>query len=194
MNINKFLKKFKQIKFDSNVSHYLFKNAITNVPKIEAFNNYIEFSKTAGNFRSDSEGMYVLHTDPNSHDLSNLLSIMDLREKTRIIYDDEIDSVGITLLISEHSKDEITTPTGITKHYDQQDTIHWACVGSSLWHLYKDEPDEIEFEYIVEPGDIMFIKKHIVHDVQSLSPRAACILTMHKNGVEYGQKPITKNN
>ena len=192
--MNDFLEEFKKIKFNPNVTHYLFKNAMPFVPEMQAFKNYIEFSKKAGNFRSDSQGMYVLHTDPNSHDLSEFLSIQNLRNKTKSIYLDEIDSVGITLLISEHSKDEIQTPTGITKHYDQQDTIHWACVGSSLWHIYKDEPDEIEFEYVVEPGDIMFAKKHIVHDVKSLSPRAACILTMHKNGVEYGQKPTRENN
>lgn len=189
-----FLEEFKKIKFNDNITHYLFKNALSIVPEIKAFTDYIEFSKTAGNFRSDSEGMYVLHTDPNNHDLSSFLDIQNLRKNTRDIYGDEIDSVGITLLISEYSKDDIVGPTGITKHYDQQDTIHWACIGSSLWHLYKDEPDEIEFEYVVEPGDIMFIKKHIVHDVKSLSPRAACILTMHKNGVEYGQKPNNKNN
>jgi len=194
MSINAFLEKFKEVKFDPQTTHYLFKNAITPVPDFKAFTDYIEFSKEAGNFRSDTEGLYVIHTDPNNHDLSNFLEAQDLRNSTRTIYGDEIDSVGITLLLSEYSKDDINTATGITKHYDQQDTIHWGCVGSSIWHLYKDEPDEIEFEYIVEPGDIMFIKKHIVHDVKSLSVRAACILTMHKNGVEYGQKPSTKNN
>jgi hypothetical protein len=194
MSIDIFLEEFKKIKFDPNITHYLFKNALTSLPEFKAFTDYIEFSKTAGNFRSDTKGMYVLHTDPTNHDLSMFINALELREKTRDIYGDEIDSVGITLLVSEYAKEDTDGATGITKHYDQQDTIHWACVGSSLWHIYKDEPDEIEFEYIVEPGDIMFAKKHIVHDVQSLSPRAACILTMHKNGVEYGQKPSTKNN
>ena len=187
--INNFIKDFVSIKNNPNINHKLFKNVLSPTPNQNPFKKYIEFSKLAGNYRSDSDGVYILHTDPEEHDLSEFGLIHDLRKEMKSIYNEEIDMIGITLLISEFSKDDINDPTGITKHYDPQDTIHWACYGSSLWHIYKDNPDEIEFEYIVEPGDIFFAKKHVVHDVQSLSPRGACILTMHKNGVTiYGKK------
>jgi hypothetical protein len=185
MSISVFLEEFEGVKFDPSQTHRLFKNALTPLPEMQAFKEYIEFSRTEGNFRSDSEGMYILHTDPSKHDLSQFLEVQDLRLRVREIYDQEIDSVGITLLISENSKYTTTNPTGIKRHYDQQDTMHWCCVGSSKWYIYKDNTEEIEFEYTVETGDIMFVKKSIFHEVESLSPRAACILTMHKNGVEH---------
>lgn len=184
-----FLADFIEAKNNPEITHKLFKKALYPLPSWKAFEDYIEFSKEAGNFRSDSEGMYILHTDPINHDLSAFGIVNELRPIIIEIYGEEVSSVGITLLISEFSKEEIDGPTGITKHYDPQDTIHWACNGSSLWHIYSDETDEIEFEYIVEPGDIFFTKKHIVHDVQSLTKRNACILTMHKNGeTVYGKK------
>lgn len=184
-----FLEHFKEIKDNPEISHYLFKGVLNELPSWQAFIDYIEFSKIAGNYRSDSEGIYILHTDPTNHDLSSFGIVQQLRSEIREIYGDEIDMVGITLLISELSKDDTDGPTGITKHYDPQDTVHWACVGKSQWHIYSDETNEIEFEYIVEPGDVFFTRKHIVHDVESLSKRAACILTMHKDGeTEYGKK------
>lgn len=186
MSVNIFLEDFKKVKFDENTTHYLFKNVLTTLPELRAFREYIEFSKTAGNFRSDSEGMYILHTNPYEHDLSKFLEVQELRLKVREVYDQEIDSVGITLLISENSKYNTTNPTGIKRHYDQQDTMHWCCHGSSKWYIYKGETEDIEFEYVVEPADIMFVKKNVFHEVETFeAPRAACILTMHKNGVKH---------
>lgn len=188
--MNAFLEEFKNIKSDPNITHFLFKNVLHPTPDFQAFMDYIEFSKTNGNFRSDTQGLYVIHTDPFVDDLSNFLSIQDLRKEAKDIYQDEIDSIGITLLVSEYAHEDILTTTGITKHYDQQDTLHWGCLGSSNWEIWSDEPDQIEHEYVVEPGDIMFTRKHTTHAVKTLSsPRAACILTMHKEGVtEYGKK------
>ena len=78
MSVELFIEEFKNVKFNPQQTHYLFKNALTTLPKIEAFKEYIEFSKTEGNFRSDSEGMYILHTDPVKHDLNKFLEIQKL--------------------------------------------------------------------------------------------------------------------
>ena len=51
--------------------------------------------------------MYILHTDPINHNLSEFGLINDLRKEMELIYQEEIDSIGITLLISEFSKNDI---------------------------------------------------------------------------------------
>jgi hypothetical protein len=186
-----FIEEFIKVKNDFSFTHKIFKNAMVPTPSIKPFIDYIEFSKKAGNYRSDTEGLYVLHTDPYVHDLSSFGDIQNLKEKIRNIYAEEIDMVGITLIISEYSMNNIEKITGITKHHDPQDTLHWACVGNSLWHIYNKDTNELEFEYILEPGDIFFTRKGTIHEVSSISPRSACILTMHKNGeTVYGEKQL----
>jgi hypothetical protein len=183
-----FLEEFKKAKADPTITHKLFKNAMGPMPEWQSFLDYIEFSKTAGNYRSDQPGFYVIHTDPFNHDLSPFMGIQDLKVAMKKIYGDEIDQAGITLLLSEYSKDMTKNHTGITKHSDPQDTIHWGCIGTSEWHIFQKPTDEEYLEYIVEPGDIFWARKHMIHDVYSLTPRAACILTMHKFGVtEYAK-------
>ena len=182
--MKEFIEEFKKIKYDPSVTHKLFKNVLTPTPEMQPFLDYIEFSKTAGNYREDTEGFYVLHTDPYAHDLSQFLGILDLRKEMQEIYKDEIDIVGITLLISKYTEGEVLAPTGISKHWDPQDTIHWGCTGKSFWKIFEEVAgEEVIYEYVVEPGDIFFAKTHTFHEVKSLTQRAACILTMHKNGV-----------
>jgi hypothetical protein len=188
--MNDFLKEFEQIKSNESINHYLFKNVFHPLPELKAFTDYVEFSKIKGNYRCDTEGLYILHADPQVDDLSSFLGIQDLRKKVKQIYGDEIDSVGVSFILSEFKDGEIPTRTGITKHYDQQDTLHWGCIGTSHWEIWSDDPDQIECEYVIEPGDIIFTRKHTTHHVKTLSsPRGSCILTMHKDGVtEYGRK------
>lgn len=178
--MSNFLEEFRKAKADPEVRYMLFKDALPTTPGWKSFWDYIEVSKTDGSYRSDHKGFYVIHTDAQK-DLSAFSSAQDLMPKLREIYQDEIDLVQLSLVVSEFAREETNLATGIQKHHDQQDTIHWACIGSSLWKIYKDDDsDEVIEECIVNPGDIFWARKGVTHNVESLHPRAACIFIMHK--------------
>jgi len=51
------------------------------------------------------------------------------------------------------------------RHNDDRDVWFWQCQGQSRWVL-----DDREF--ILEPGDLIYVKKGIYHNVSALTPRA----------------------
>ena len=180
-----FLDKLKEIKNNKEISHYKFKNVYSDLPNWDAFTEYIEFSKTAGNYRSDSEGFYILHTDAEVDDLSKFPNIKDFKKYVTEMYEDEnLNGVGLTFVISEYSINDQNKVTGIVKHFDDQDTIHLGCIGRSSWKIF-DKDDNIVDQFLIEPGDILFTRQGTTHEVFSLDKRAACILSMDKDGAAY---------
>ena len=177
-----FFDKLKEIKNNKEISHYIFKNVYSNLPKWDAFVEYIEFSKTAGNYRSDHEGFYILHVDEELHDLSKFPNIKNFKKYVTEIYKDEnLNNVGLIFVISEYSINDQNKITGISKHFDEdRDTIHLGCVGRSYWKIF-DKNDNIIDEFLIKPGDVLFTRSGTIHEVFSLDKRAACILTMDKN-------------
>jgi hypothetical protein len=178
--MSNFLEEFKKAKADPAIRYMLFKKALMPTPEWKAFWDYVEVSKSDGSYRSDHKGFYIIHTD-DEKDLSSFTIAADIRPNLLEIYNGEIDKVQLSLVISEFAREQTNLATGIQKHYDQQDTIHWACIGSSIWQIYADNSDEIIDECTVEPGDIFWARKGVTHNVESLHPRAACIFIMHKN-------------
>ena len=56
------------------------------------------------------------------------------------------------------------------KHNDPIDVIYAQFVGSVTWTIYDDiEPES----FTLNPGDIIYVPKDVMHEVTSLSPRAA---------------------
>ena len=64
-----------------------------------------------------------------------------------------------------------TKSEGFGKHNDKVDVWDWQCKGLTFW---KGD----NFEYILNPGDLIYIPKGVNHQVISLSPRAG--LSMSK--------------
>lgn len=60
------------------------------------------------------------------------------------------------------------TTTG--KHSDPIDVIYCQFVGSVEWTVFDEEKSE---NFILNPGDIIYVPKSIIHEVTSLTPRAA---------------------
>lgn len=89
---------------------------------------------------------------------------------------------GLTLtekFINRNPKKIPTDSNGVTLHPDQfNPTVHEdlvdgffiQCEGETLWKIYKNNTID---EYILKPGDLIFIPKRITHSVLSLCPRAA---------------------
>jgi ribosomal protein L16 Arg81 hydroxylase len=56
------------------------------------------------------------------------------------------------------------------KHTDTIDQFQWQCYGETIWRTGED----LENEYIIRPGDFLFIPKGIIHEIEtSVAPRAA---------------------
>lgn len=55
-------------------------------------------------------------------------------------------------------------------HEDPVDGIFIQCVGTTLWQAFYDDGEK---SWYTEPGDLLYIPKHVVHSVKTLEPRAA---------------------
>jgi len=57
-----------------------------------------------------------------------------------------------------------------SKHNDPMDVIYAQFVGSVTWTIYDEEGSE---SHVLNPGDIIYVPKSVLHEVTSLTPRAA---------------------
>jgi len=55
------------------------------------------------------------------------------------------------------------------KHNDENDVYIWQLQGKTLWTVY----DDITSEYILSPGDILYVPKLMYHNTHSLTARAS---------------------
>lgn len=60
------------------------------------------------------------------------------------------------------------------RHLDPKDVFYLQCQGSVIW---KVEVNNEIVEYLLEPGDLLFVPAEIYHEVFSLEPRAAISFT-----------------
>jgi mannose-6-phosphate isomerase-like protein (cupin superfamily) len=168
---------FKAVMADPTVNHKIFKKALVQTPSWQNMMDYVEFSKTAGNYRSDYEGFYILHCGED-HDISHFNGAAEFLKFMGAVYGEENPSQGcFTFVISENYR-AMTDKSGIMRHTDTTDTIHWTTVGATIWTLYQDGQAH---EYLVEPGDIVYIQYGTEHGVESLTPRAGIVYS----GGEY---------
>lgn len=56
------------------------------------------------------------------------------------------------------------------KHSDPIDVVYCQFVGSVTWTIFDEYNTEI---FILNPGDIIYVPKSVVHEVKSSNPRAA---------------------
>jgi len=81
---------------------------------------------------------------------------------------------GMTTIVSKIYRN-FSDISGVKRHTDPIDTIHWQCVGATIWHAWDKEGNMTE--YLVEPGDVMFINYEHEHEVDSITPRAGILFT-----------------
>jgi hypothetical protein len=180
------IKDFKAAIEDPAVNHKIFKKAMVQTPSWQNMMDYVEFSRTAGNYRSDLPGFYILHCGID-HDISHFNGVSEYLDIMGKIYakddaefntlDHQSSQACLTFVISENYR-AIKDHSGIKKHTDTTDTIHWQAVGATIWTLFQDDK---AYEYLVEPGDIVFIKYGTEHEVESITPRAGIVYS----GGEY---------
>jgi mannose-6-phosphate isomerase-like protein (cupin superfamily) len=59
-------------------------------------------------------------------------------------------------------------------HTDNRETIYWQCIGEAVWHIYDSLEDRYpRAEYVLQPGDVIFVAEGVIHQVRADQPRAA---------------------
>jgi hypothetical protein len=72
---------------------------------------------------------------------------------------------------------------GYWAHSDPHDVISWHCVGKVIYRMYESKDEDVHEkpiditgrkfkEYILNPGDVVFIPSGVVHQVVVTEPRA----------------------
>ena len=75
-------------------------------------------------------------------------------------------------------------------HADDHDVVSWHCIGQMEWRVYPDleldlnqpPPTKVNSDYVsyfLNPGDLLFSPKGIIHQVVIPEPRASIIYAFH---------------
>tara|TARA_B100001057_G_C22646861_1_gene870439 strand:+ start:407 stop:826 length:420 start_codon:yes stop_codon:yes gene_type:complete len=76
---------------------------------------------------------------------------------------DKIKPIHAHLYLSLSNLDETFEP-----HEDFMDVWFWQAIGKTHWKTYETEQGS---EFLLEPGDLIYIPRGIKHKVKSLTPR-----------------------
>lgn len=119
---------------------------------------------------------YVQIPDPQKTDFPQTIELYDKLEP----YIGEIrPSMGFVNFVGGE--------TPLSVHLDFRETIYWQCIGSSIWQIWdniseerKNHPDPenavLLEEYLLHPGDVIYIAANTYHTVLTPNPRAALVL------------------
>jgi len=69
----------------------------------------------------------------------------------------------------------------IAPHCDMRETVYWQCQGTALWKIYKESPindHNVGYvqpvaEYLLQPGDVIYVGREVGHSVVTNEPRCA---------------------
>lgn len=94
-------------------------------------------------------------------------------KKISEIYQGELTDLNAVVSVADWDKSS-------TRHRDNADVLNLQCLGKTRWltsETYESEPTE----FILEPGDIMFVPKELWHEVSAIGPRANLIFGFEAN-------------
>ena len=157
-----------------NLTHIYIENAIeTDISQWPDFFKYIEKTKVDGNYRSDFDGFYILN-GVQKEDLYKFKNAEKFDIECAMAYEEPIKTRhGFSIVLSELTQGENGVDvSGIMKHTDPHDTIHLDYIGSSLWNIYDNDGVH---QYTLNPGDVIWVRANVEHEVFSLMPRAGII-------------------
>jgi hypothetical protein len=82
---------------------------------------------------------------------------------------------GTMVLISLSRAEKV-----LDRHEDPTDNIYLQCVGSVTWRIYEKNSQEY-VDYVLGPGDLMFLPQGTSHEVFPNGARAAIVFTFRKD-------------
>jgi mannose-6-phosphate isomerase-like protein (cupin superfamily) len=73
------------------------------------------------------------------------------------------------------------------EHKDDYDVIYWQCIGKTLWKV------EGYGDFMMEPGDLIYIPKGTYHRTVSITPRLGFSMAHKKDSIHWIQDPELYN-
>ena len=90
-------------------------------------------------------------------------------EKVQIVIN-ELQKIFPNNKISAHAYFSFLTGAGtFGRHNDNEDVLNWQVIGNTKWTIWDKEAKQ----YILEPGDFIYIPKKMDHNTEVLMPRAS---------------------
>jgi ribosomal protein L16 Arg81 hydroxylase len=153
-------------------SAYVFRNIFTDLPSWEDFFNHISDALETKDYAGGNHGSKEVVGKVNFW--SRLT--MTLEQPTTKYYKN-LDLYANTLQeLQDYKLNGYFCAVSITNnepttgsHSDPIDVIYLQCIGNVKWNIYKDTTEE----YILGPGDAIYVPAEVMHEVFSLTPRAA---------------------
>jgi len=129
------------------------KNFNTNTPSWESILNNFNYSVNHKNeIKFNPVSFFVSHDAHLIDEVKNVLTALNL--KYAHLY--------LNLAVEKNT---------FRRHKDEDDVWFWQAQGITKWQ-FDDE------KHILEPGDLIYVPKHIYHDVTPLTPRAGISMSL----------------
>lgn len=155
-----------------NKTAHVFRNMFTNLPAWDNFFNHISDGIEAKEYSGGNMGSKEVVGKVNFW--SRLTMTLDQPEEKYYPYlNSYIDNLrqfqdyvftGSFCAVSITNKEPTTG-----KHNDPVDVFYLQCIGSVVWKIFSDS----ECEYVLNPGDVIYVPSGVDHEVRSLTPRAS---------------------
>jgi hypothetical protein len=98
-------------------------------------------------------------------DYANKYPYKDMHKITNLINNSGLNIITMMSIIS-FTDSELTTG----RHFDPYSVVYVQCIGSVKWSVWDND---VQNDYVLNPGDIIFVPFEKMHEIRSLSPRTA---------------------
>jgi len=185
------VEKIKDAKKNNKV--LFFHKAITNVPNWNSFINNLnyKFNKKKEHLIFEDKRMINDVLIYNKMDPSTFNILEESTESNTIIEAENVLKIFNEIMELESGcvKSLINFVGNEAKYYihaDEHDVFSWHCIGQVEWRIYPniildkniDPPTDVDepYEsYILNPGDVLYVPKGVVHQVIVNQPRASIV-------------------
>lgn len=105
------------------------------------------------------------------------------KELVTSIYDGVCTDITMVLSVTDWDKSS-------TRHHDDADVMNLQCLGKTKWLVAPayEGPDE---EFILDPGDIIYVPKRLWHEVSAIGPRTNLIFGYEPNKLIDGNETFS---
>lgn len=122
-------------------------------------------------------GMVIVHLVSRNN---NTLSDPDFLNLSNKFFENNPKKIPGNMVIRDHGLDGDSWDS--TVHFDKENRVYVQGGGQTLWKLF-DDSHSLTDAIILNPGDLVFIPKGLVHSVESLGPR-------HSLSIALSDEPV----
>jgi|LauGreDrversion4_2_1035121.scaffolds.fasta_scaffold55343_5 mannose-6-phosphate isomerase-like protein (cupin superfamily) len=122
-------------------------------------------------------GMVIVHLVSRNN---NTVSDPDFLSLSNKFFENNPKKIPEHMIIRDHGLDGDSWDS--TVHFDKENRVYVQGGGQTLWKLF-DDSHNLTDAIILNPGDLVFIPKGLVHSVESLGPR-------HSLSIALSDEPV----